>query len=389
MAAKAQQDLQNLEATVGTTKALVLQLRNAVKSALNEPAEAQKEQKTNKSDIDVLGLSYDAASLIKAHSTKLSLLIINKPFTPTAICTVLRELGSGPLPALASAVELCNVAVYTKVMRKELQWRVDKVYGELHVLLSEIPSNGAVLSIDQKNGTGATVGKGSLANTGVVWQACDDLMALKALGIVGLVIKKADQYRDTLKDALEELQEWGEEVSDGEDDDDADSADVDDEDSAGNPTQDAIDSMFNDQSHIPRDDVNKIRERLDSSLRRLKLMILMYQAVIKRRFKTLPILPRLEGSQNSSGKNSAASSIIQCLDEVISVLKKIPDIADELANAFYELDTTEIDRRMDECFFTGFAATELLVKNWEGEKDEFSIWVSSVSSLLDLANLDI
>lgn len=100
-------------------------------------------------------------------------------------------------------------------------------------------------------------------------------------------------------------------------------------------------------------------------------MILMHQAVIKRRFKTLPTLPRLDPESTSA---EADSRTIQCLDEVLQVLKKIPDITDELANAFYELDAVEIDKRMDECFFTGFAAVELLVNDWAGKEDEFTAW---------------
>jgi hypothetical protein len=103
----------------------------------------------------------------------------------------------------------------------------------------------------------------------------------------------------------------------------------------------------------------------------------MYQAVSKRRFKTLPPLPHPELPPELKGKSDGDPGIINCLDEVLDVMKKIPDITDELASAFYELDTKEIDKRMDQCFFTGFAVAELLIKNWEGEKDEFSTWVCS------------
>ncbi|KAI9744088.1 MAG: hypothetical protein M1818_002240 [Claussenomyces sp. TS43310] len=376
MTLKADEALSTLRATVETTKALVTQLHNAVKPC-DKQSSVSKEGLKGDPQIDVLKLSYDAASLIRAHVTKLSLLIINKPFTPTAICTVLRELASGPLPALVSAVELCDAATYTEVMKSELQWRVGRVYAEVALLIDEIPLHGGILTTDQKMGTGATIGKGSLASTGVVWQACDDLMALEALGIVGLVIKKADQYRDTLMDALEELQEWGQEESDGEDGegDDEETGNTNEETGdSSSLAQDAIDSMFNNQRHIPQDDTNKIRKRLESSLRRLRLMIIMYQAVIKRRFRTLPALPHPELPVELKKKSSEDPGIIVCLDGVLKVMKTIPDIADELANAFYELNTTEIDKRMDECFFAGFAAVELLVKNWEGEKDDFSTW---------------
>jgi hypothetical protein len=348
---KAQQDLAVLRSTVSTITTLIVQLQTTVPAA-----DLQDNSKIK--DVNALNLAHDTASLIKAHSTKISLLIINKPFTATAINTILRELIAGPLPGLASAVQICNPAKYTKAMSEELQWRAKKVFIEFGTLVKAIPLDGQILSKDAKNGTGKAEGKGSLASTGVVWEACDGVMALKSLGMAGLVIKKAEEYRDLLADALEELHEWGEEASD-EDDEGSD---------------EEQDDIFGFQRHIPSEDPEKIRPKLQSSQKRLRLIITMYTAVVKRRFKTLPLLPL--PTLPTELKSNDDPGIISCLDEVLDVMKKIPDITDELASAFYELDGKEIDRRMDECFFKGFAAAELLLKNWEGEKDEFTIWVS-------------
>jgi hypothetical protein len=377
---KAEKDLSALKATAATTASLIAQLQTSVKAPVESTAPKKEIKDGKDKSINVLDLCHDAASLIKAHSTKLSLLIINKPFTPTAVNTVLRELAAGPLPGLASAVELCDAARYTKVMRDEVQYRVLRVLSEFANLVREIPLDGQVLSNDQKNGTGSSTGKGSLASTGVVWDACDALIALKKLGIAGLVIQKAEQYQATLKDALEELQEWGDEEPDDDEEDEGTDSDGDDGfgGSGSNAAQDALDSMFASQKHIPRDDPEKVRERLESTLRRLKLVLLMYTAVIKRRFKTLPALPHPELPAELKAKSNEDPGITLCLDEVLSLLKKLPDDVDELANAFYELDSADIDKRMDACFFTGFAAVELLVKNWEGQSDEFSAWVCSI-----------
>lgn len=368
---KAEKDLDALKLTVQTTSTLITQLQSSTSNS-DTPKE---------SSVNALDLARDTASLIRAHSTKLSLLIINKPFTVSALSTVLRELVSGPLPGLASAVELCNAAKYTKAMSAELEWRAKKVFMELGTLVNEIPLDGKTLTEDQKNGTGKTVGKGSLASTGVVWEACDAVIELRKLGIAGLLIKKADQYRDLLKDALEELQEWGEEESDGEDQDDF----PEDEDTDGVATsaQDAVDNIFGSQRHIPSEDPEKIRPRLESAQKRLKLVVLMYQAVVKRRFKTLPLFPRPHPPPETKENTNDDQNIISCLDEVLDVLKKIPDTTDELASAFYELDVAEIGKRMDECFFAAFAASELLAKNWKGEEDEFTAWVGMKLCLLE------
>lgn len=362
------EDLAILKSTVETTLELI--------TKLSDFSESSTEDKPT--DVNALDLANDTASLIRAHSTKLSLLIINKPFTPSAIAKVLRELVAGPLPGLASSVELCNAAKYTKTLSAELKWHAKKVFREFGVLVRAIPLDGNILSEDAKNGTGKTEGKGSLASTGVVWQACDGVIELKKLGVAGVVIKMAEDYRELIEDALWELQEWGELTSDA-DEEDPVSGSGDEEDA-----QAAFDNMFEAQKHIPVEDPDKIRPRFESSVKRLRLVTLMYQAVVKRRFKTLPPLPHPVLPSELKAKSSEDSGIVSTLDEVMDILKKIPEITDELATAFYSLDGVEIDKRMKECFFTGFAAVELLIKNWEGENDEFTIWVSALNHILSM-----
>lgn len=367
---KSDEDLEILKSTISIALELITRLEAPAK-----PATDFKEPFVN-----ALDLAHDAASLVRAHTTKLSLLIINKPFTASAITKILRELVAGPLPGLASAVELCGAGKYTKAMNSELQYWVGRVFSGVGTLVKAIPLNGNVLSDDAKNGTGAEQGKGSLAVTGTVWEACDHVVELKKLGVAGLVIKQAEQYKALLKDALEELQEWGEEESDDEHPDGVDGdEDLDD-------AQAAVDSMFSER-HIPSDDPDKIRPRLDSSLKRLRLLILMYQAVVKRRFKTLPYLPRPD--LPPALKSDGDPEVVSCVDEVLDVMKKIPSIADDLASAFYELDGSEIDKKMDLCFFTGFAAAELLIKNWEGQEDEFTTWVRLSAGSLHVTNIKV
>ncbi|KAK4118903.1 hypothetical protein N657DRAFT_582800 [Parathielavia appendiculata] len=315
------------------------------------------------SNIDALSLAHDSASLIKAHATKISLLIINEPFTPTAIAKVLRELVASPVPSLAAAVELCTPRRYTRIIQQDVAWRAGRVLKELKELLSRIPRDGRVLSDAKRDATsGAAGGRGSIATTGVLWSACDDLMAFAKRGFAGNLGYKVEQLRDTLKDVMEELKNWGEEADDDDgagDDDNVDDAHGDDTDDA----QAILDGLMDSQRHIPRDDPDNIRERLGSCLKRLRLTTLLYQAAVKRRIKPLPRLPP-----------ESPSDIPVRLDEVVSVLKGIPEKFGNLAMAFYELDASEIDRLMDECFFDAFAASELLVRPWEGQKDEFSDW---------------
>lgn len=375
---KEKKDLDALKLTIATVTALLSQLEVAVKTP-HQPLAPKKDS------INALSLAHDAAKLIKAHSTKLSLLIINAPFTPTAIAKVLSELASGPLPALASALEVCDATRYTKIAQAELLWRVQKVLTAFGDLLKIVPLDGKILSPKQKNGPIDGSANGSLAQTGVVWQACDSLMDLQTQGIAGLVVRKAEQYRDILKDAIEELHGWGEEEgSDDEEESDADST----AEEERHP-QDEIDDMFGSGAHIPKSDPENIRPRLVSSERKLKMMALLYNAAVKRRFRalsalSLPVPEKAAEKEPAPGVIEAVSAEplnpALCIDAVLEALRQIPDTADELANAFYELDSEGIDEAMEECFAAGIKASELLAKNWEGAEDEFSEWVSTIFS---------
>ncbi|KAI1088419.1 hypothetical protein F5B19DRAFT_496408 [Rostrohypoxylon terebratum] len=345
-------------------------VRNA--SENSDPSSPPSSQSSTTTDsVDPLALAHDSAALIKAHITKLSLLIINEPFTPSAITKVLRELVAGPIPSLASAVQVCDPQKYTTVARQNLSWRCHRVLRELKSFLGIIPLDGKVLPNEQRNSSNG--GKGSMAATGVLWAACDDVILLKKLGIAGLLVKKVEEYRDTLKDILEELKEYSEEVGEEDDDDDDGDGEVDE---TGNDitditdqvqnthlsTQQILDDLMNPR-HIPRNDPDKIRERLESCMKRLRLTTLLYTAIIKRRLKTLPPFP-----------NATQVPVTQRLDEVFPLLKTLPHRFNEVACAFYELDRDSIDLAMDSCFFDAFAASEMLMKPWEGDRDEFTDW---------------
>ncbi|KAK6211365.1 hypothetical protein QIS74_10629 [Colletotrichum tabaci] len=354
-----------LNALTDTTVTLIQQLETVL-LAINGGKDTP--QQTDTSSVDTFPLARDSASLIKAHSTKISVLIINEPFTPSAIIKVLRELVSGPIPGVATAAQACDAERYTSTVRKDLSWKCYTVLKELRGLVEKIPRDGKILSAAQKSGSAGAAGKGSMASTGVIWSACDDLMQFSNGGVSGCFIKKVEEFRATLKDVMEELKEWGEEEPDDDDDDDDDDNDTDglDHDSALGSmmpsTQEMIDDMMSGQGTIPRNDPDNIRNRLESCLKRLRLTTLLYQAIVKRRLKTLPSLP----AENSN--------VPKRLDEAMCILRKLPHMFDELAGAFYELSPDEIDRVMDLCFNEIVALSELLKSPWAGEKDEFSEW---------------
>ncbi|KAK0615730.1 hypothetical protein B0T17DRAFT_592447 [Bombardia bombarda] len=379
------EELETLASVVSSTIALITQLETVVASVVsqkhpepdNSSASDSNDIAPSPAPIEALSLAHDSATLIKAHATKISLFIINEPFSPNAIVKVLRDLCAGAIPGLASAVQLCTAARYTQTIRRDLAWQSGRVLKELRELVARVPADGRILSDAKKNAAaGAKGGKGSIAATGVLWAACDDVVAFATRGFAGNLVQKVEQFRDTLKDVMEELKEWGEETRDDDEDEDEDDEDDDEDDDDGvdgitknlesthvSDTQAMLDDLMNSQQYIPSDDPDRIRERLESCLKRLRLTALLYQATIKRRLKPLPKLPP-----------TAGSPIPARLDEILPLLKNLPERFGSLAMAFYELEPSEIDRLMDQCFFEAFAVSELLVKPWDGPKDEFTDW---------------
>ncbi|KID78271.1 uncharacterized protein G6M90_00g040780 [Metarhizium brunneum] len=363
-------NIKALESLVQTASALLTQLQ-AVLSEIHKAPDSASASSSSPSPepdpkINTLSLAHDSASLIRAHGTKISLLIINEPFTPSAVSTVVRELVAGPIPGLVSAAEACAPKQYTAVVRRELAWRAQRVLSELQQLLHKIPNDGKILSESKREGF-AKGEKGSLPATGLLWSACDNVIDLAKMGVGGFFIQKVDQWRDILNDVMEEMKEWGDEEPDSDSDSDSD-PDVNNlADQLGSQSLSAqamLDSLMNSHQTIPSSDPDRIRPRLETSLKRLRLVTLLYQALTKRRLKKLPALP----------PQTPDSNVPSRLDEMAKVLAKLPDSFGDLACAFYELQPSEIDKTMDQCFLDAFAASELFAKDWQDGRDAFSEW---------------
>ncbi|KAH7265584.1 uncharacterized protein BKA55DRAFT_559236 [Fusarium redolens] len=352
MAPNDEESRKALATLIATATTLLEQLQSTLTTIQRNPLTSSPTPSTETTSINALSLARDTSLLIRAHSTKISLLIINEPFTPSAISTVIRELIKGPIPGLATAAQACTPDLYTSVVRKELAYRCQKVLVELWGLLKRVPDDGKVLPAVGRDGS-----KGSLVLTGKLWSACDEVVKLADLGVGGFYVRRAEEWRDTLKDVMEELKEWGEE-EDGEDEDDL----ADQMNNASLTEQEMVDDLMNSSSAIPKSDPDKIRPRLDSTLKRLRMIVLLYQAISKRRFKKLP-------------KDTTKGDMPSKLDKAASVLETLPDTFGDLAGAFYELDAEEIDRLMEECFESAVGVSEVLKLGWEGESDEFSEWM--------------
>ena len=351
----ASKDVELLETLVTSSLALLNQFIASLSSTSAAPITDSITNPPNP-----LKVASDSAKLVKAHTTKLSLLAINKPFTPSAIAKVLKELASTCLPAMMSAAQICEQEkeIWSDLMSRELQSRVRRVFREMTVLLEEV----------QAIATGDTISKkrDSLSSTGVVWESCDALIDLEKLGIGGLVVQKAEQYRDTIKDAIEELREWAEgedPESEGHDD-----ALLDSDDEGVDGDRDSIEDIFNAANSMPKDRP-ELRALVEEADRKLKKVVILYNAVLKRRLKTF------KTSERSDEDMSAVSK----LDILMVHLRRIPHQVDEMAGCFYDLDEARSKEALAKCVDEALSASKVVEMGWDGKENEFTAWLGTWS----------
>ena len=248
--------------------------------------------------------------------------------------------------------------MWSDLLAHEAQLRVRRVFRELETLLLEIKS------VAQGAEAGSSSGRDSLSATGVVWEACDALAALNTLGVAGLAVQKAEEWRDTIKYAIEELQEW----ADGEDletegQNDA-LFDSDDEGVAGDDN-DSLNDIFNAANSMPADRP-ELKELVELAVEKLKKVDILYRALIKRRLKPY----KSSGATAETGKKSSAEN----LDELLENLKALPDSIDDMASNFYDLDEEAARAALANCVKKACETASLAKLDYNGKVDEFSTW---------------
>lgn len=366
---KKKNDLDSLIDLTKSTQTLISQFLAALTADANAPLPPNPP--------NPLHVLRDSAALLKAQTTKLSLLLLNKPFTPTAIASIIRQIAGTCLPAMMGAVEICVPEIWGRLPRKEVQARVRTVLREMDVCMAEVldvarqsqaDTSGAKATLASAGGEKTRqTGRDTLASTGVVWAACDAVSALENLGIGGIAVKKAEQYRDMINDAIEELREWSEE---GDDENDEDGG-LDSGDDAGDSDgHDSVEDMFAAANSLPKDRED-LRELLDETLGKLKKISMLYTALIKRRLKTF--------DSNIAGKRVN----VDTLDSVMEKLRRLPHQVDELASAFYDLDDEATKQRLSSCITEAREAMTLVKSDWNSVDDSFSAWASKWSELIE------
>ena len=344
-----------LETTISNLKTLLHRFQTALQSPT--PAHPPIEESPNP-----LAVLSDASQILKAQTTKLSLLLLNKPFTPSAITFILTSLSNSCLPALMSALELCLADKYTSLMHQYIKSSLSRIMMELLTLLSSIPQN--------EHGVEKTLGRDTLASTGVLWAECDKMVALGSGGVTKVAAERVEEYHGLLKDAIAELEEWD---PDEDSESDTDSLPSNKRNtSSPRPIDASLERSVRDLS------LSSIAALRKQTLGTLRIIRVLYPALVKRRILTFPNI-----NSTATAENLPSSVQIRSLDELVDHTQHFTEETDEIAGALYAGDEQEVDDRSTKLVEASKTCVDGVRLSWSGNKDEFTTWVEKWMVRLD------
>lgn len=335
--------------------------------------------------IDPLALLSDASKLLSAQVTKLSLLVINDPFSPKEIAFILNTLSNSCLPALASSLELLAPELKTNFLQTYIRRGLERLWTELLELIQEIPSDeDAVRSLhrkyaDRRSSHGER--KGTLASTGVIWDQCEKLGMLRTVdGVRQVFGQEVKDNMDLIADSIVELEAWD---PNDDSDDDPSQEDSDVELEAGirrniirTPT-----TSDEEEGCLPAEmerklNINPLVAKKAKVLKHIKLVRMLCEALNKRRIVSFPPFATATFTRqpNPVMTEHATTQSIEKLDALIEHTKFFTAEADEIAGALYEDDVDAVERRLQTLRDRATACAALVRLSWRGETDVFTAW---------------
>ncbi|RMJ22992.1 hypothetical protein PHISP_06132 [Aspergillus sp. HF37] len=332
---------------------------------------------------DALPLLSASTEALKSQVTKLSLLAINTPFTPSAVSAVLSALIESVLPSLVTAAALVTPGEYTKAFHGEVGVLSRTVLKELAALVGEVKG------VAEKNDSTSTKARdndaGELSQpdkdavtvaTGRVWDSCDCLCDVAAKGVVGFVVRRVEEWRDLVADAVSELEEWDPDEDDDGFFDDIVVEDVKPNMETGNPgrEEESVEDSDSDEK-----DTAALHACKKSTLRVLKPVAQVFPAIISNRLKNV-------GSAPSSSPEG-----IGRLESLMSHLRGIPDYVDEMAGALYDDELEKSGQYLEKTKSCAASAVNAMALPWvqaangdrEHVEDKFTVWSRTWLKVMD------
>lgn len=315
---------------------------------------------TSTQGTDPLVLLSDSVKMLRSQVTKLSLLAITSPFTPSAISAVVSAANDSAMPSLVTAALLLTASEYTKAFTSEARILAKTVLREFSALVEGVLRLANRHEAGDLNQELSKQDKEDITSrTGRVWDSCDTLIDLVAKGVVGFVAGRVQQWHDLIKDAISELEEWDPEEDDADFDDLLGENDDDDDDEEGKeePTQEE------------KNEIEALQKQKKSTLRALKPIAQIYPAIVSNRIK-------------KGGLTASSSAQVQKLESLSSDLQAIPGHVDEAAGSLYEGSVADSLRYLRLAKTAAERAVQLVASPWRGEgtsdteckEDKFTVW---------------
>jgi hypothetical protein len=317
----------------------------------------------------------DAVSVYKAQTTKLGLLLVNKPLTPSAIYTILDDLEKRVFPALCgSASYICTKKnVFGGLFVADLVCTVQEVLGTVNPLTETIEHVITNFGKSDKNHVMLVVGK--------AYSACDALVALADKGVPGVLMKKVKEWTALMEDALEELRDWSEDM----DDDACEDGDSGDDDVASEEERkETLDELMagmniGDSKRLPGHRKDLI-DLLTESLRRVDLVIKLCNAMSKRRVKKYSFQSPPFGSEEIESEKAKEMTT---LNGLILNVEQLQSDVDELAGAFYELNANLVRHFLTKISGEAEDVARNVSLNWDRQEDDFTTWTNTWKKLIN------
>lgn len=293
----------SLEASTTSLLTLINHSRALLSSGLQATSTSTSTPKTD-NPLDIL---HDVGSLARAHTTKLSIAIRPPNILQDTAARCVQDITQSVVPPLLAAVEMTSPTVYGSTLHTAVIRVADNVLAALGEFIKEIPE----ICRDGKS----VGGRDRLTSTGMVWQAADELIALRGKGLAGVVLDTIKLHMDMLKDAVTELKEWLEgSVNNG--DDELEAGEKEDEDAFWDAPKKAL----------AKDDV-EARAKVEVSLKKMNLVTILLKAVIRRRLTGVGKL-----------------TDVKRLDGLAELARGIANLGDDIGMGYYEDDVNEAVR---------------------------------------------
>ncbi|KAL8725300.1 MAG: hypothetical protein Q9166_007449 [cf. Caloplaca sp. 2 TL-2023] len=363
-------------------------LLNSFSSQLSRPVLKSHD---DSSPPNAVSLLYDSSSLLRAQITKLSLLLLNKPFTPSAIASILTSIFGECLPGLMAVYELCAPEVYDDMMYKEVRQILKQCVARLSGLVEVIPRTDKALTVLESRR------EDILQATGQVWDTCDRMIKISDLGISGLALEKVKEWESLVKDAVEEVEGWDPDneeedfdislIEDGDNSEEENKPPVKEEEEEKNingVTKNG--TAHRDIDNLSSMDSLRITDIYDTKaqvLKMFKLIRMLYPALRKRRISTFPPFNRTSTMSSLPSKPQ-----MHRFSDLIEFCEDFPTAVDDLAVELYDRNIVVVRGRLvlmskraktciegvKEDLDRGKKGRDGVRKGWSGEEDEFTEW---------------